>query len=182
MRVATILFLLALLPLPAPTAQDNSLPRPENVVRAQAYVSLAPVPRGRPFDVAVVAEILKGFHINANKVLQDYLIPTAVNLPTMPGLSVLASRYPEGKLRKFPFSTERMSVYEGRVLFRLKLEAQGELPLGTRTLPVELQYQACNDQACLPPAKIQVPLQFEVVPAGTSSRPVHREIFGGRNN
>ncbi|MCI0539993.1 MAG: hypothetical protein L0Z50_32710, partial [Verrucomicrobiales bacterium] len=49
------------------------LPRADTVVKPAVYLSLEPVPRGRTFELAVVAQIQEGFHVNANKVLEDYL-------------------------------------------------------------------------------------------------------------
>lgn len=157
-------------------AQDN-IPHPTEVVKRTGYVSLDRVPRGARFEVAVVADILEGFHINTNKPLQDYLIPTVLSLAPPRGFRVLGVDYPEGKLEKFAFSQEEMAVYEGRVVFRVRLEATADAPLGRQELPLRLRYQACNDTACLRPVTVDVPVPVEVAPTGTPARPLHGEIF-----
>ncbi len=77
--LARIVFLaLAALVVSNATAQDSAYPAAASVLQPQAYVSLQPVPRGRAFQIAVVAKISPGFHINAHVPSEDYLIPTKI--------------------------------------------------------------------------------------------------------
>jgi hypothetical protein len=153
------------------------LPHAEMVVKQRAYVSLNPVPRGSMFEVAVVAEILPGFHINANKVLQSYLIPTMLEAELPAGFRLIETIYPRGHLKKFDFSEEKIAVYDGTVTLRMKIEARQQAPLGAVRLPLALRYQACNDTTCLPPVKIPVPVEMEIAPTGAKARPTHPNIF-----
>ncbi len=158
-------------------AQGSQLPRPSDVVKARAYVSLEPVPRGRAFELAVVAETRPGFHINAHKVTGEYLIPTALEAQLPAGFRALETLYPPGVLRKFEFSPEKLRVYEGRFTLRMKLEAAPDAPLGPRQIPLWVRYQACNQEACLPPAKIPVTAALQIAPAGTLAHAAHPDIF-----
>jgi DsbC/DsbD-like thiol-disulfide interchange protein len=159
------------------SAQEPKLPPAKDVVKAKAYASLDKVPRGRAFDVAVVAAIMPGFHVNSNKPSEDYLIPTQL-LPDLPaGFKVLSTTYPPGKLTKFEFSEKKLSVYESTFTLRMKIQAPAGAPLGKTTLPLTLRYQACNHSACLPPVKIPVALEIEVAAATASARLAHPEIF-----
>ncbi|MFZ0921706.1 MAG: hypothetical protein WA020_01475, partial [Candidatus Acidiferrales bacterium] len=56
----------------------QDLPAASAVASPKTYVSIAPVPRGSMFEVAVVVGIMPGFHMNAHKVSEDYLIPTTL--------------------------------------------------------------------------------------------------------
>ena len=78
--LARIVFLaVAALVVSNATAQDSAYPAAASVLQPQAYVSLQPVPRGRAFlQIAVVAKISPGFHINAHVPSEDYLIPTKI--------------------------------------------------------------------------------------------------------
>ena len=174
--VLVLLCLGAAHPLPG-LVQGSQLPRPSDVVKARAYVSLEPVPRGHAFDLAVVAQTRPGFHINAHKVTGEYLIPTALEAELPPGFRALETIYPPGVLRKFKFSPEKLRVYEGRFTLRMKLEAAPDAPLGPRQIPLLLHYQACNQEACLPPVKIPVTAALEIAPPGTSARAAHPDIF-----
>ena len=177
--ICAVVFLASLLPcfFTSLLAQETKLPPAKDVVKPKAYVSLDKVPRGRTFDVAVVAEIMPGFHVNSNKPSEDYLIPTQL-LPALPaGFKVLSASYPPGKLTKFEFSEKKLSVYEGTFTLRMRIQAPAGAPLGKTTLPLTLRYQACNDSACLPPVKIPVALEIELAAAGASARPTHPKIF-----
>ena len=156
---------------------ESNLPRANTVVKPRAYVSIEPVPRGSAFEVAVVAEIQSGFHINANKVLEEYLIPTTVTVELPKGFQVVETVYPPGKVEKFEFSDGLLNVYQGTVTLRLKLRAAEDAALGTTGLPLVLRYQACNDRACLPPVRLNVPVELHVAEAGAKAKPANPEIF-----
>ncbi len=164
----------------APTSQSTRLPKASEVVKPTAYVSIAPVPRGATFEVAVVAEILSGFHINSNKPLEDYLIPTALE-PQLPGgVQVISTTFPKAKELKFEFSEKPLAVYDGTVQIRMKLQVAADAPLGAIKLPLTLRYQACNDVACLPPVKLPLAAEFEVAAAGAKAMPANPKIFSNR--
>jgi len=158
------------------TPQGGTL-RPSDVVQPSAYVSLAPVPRGRAFEIAVVAHIHSGYHINAHKPTLDYLIPTEITSALPKGITLSESVYPEGQMMKFTFSETQLKVYEGDVVFRLHLRAAADAALGPVDLPLQLEYQACNDRSCFPPVKLPVTAHLEIAPAGSSANPIHPEIF-----
>jgi uncharacterized protein YcnI len=156
----------------------QDLPNPAAVVKAHAYVSLEPVPRGKEFQIAVVADIAKGFHMNSHKPTDAYLIPTSLSADVPKGFELKDTIYPNGKLEKFSFSPDKpLDVYTGTVTITLRFMAATDVPLGAAIFPMTLRYQACNDTTCLPPVKIPVSAKFEVSTAGTSARAAHPEIF-----
>jgi Thiol:disulfide interchange protein DsbD, N-terminal len=177
-RAATILLALGIAWVPAPVASGQlATATARTVVEPRSYLSLDAAPRGRTFDLAVVATIKRGYHINAHQLRNRYLIPTELEADFPAGFRVREITYPPGKLLKFPFAPEGLRVYTGNVTLRARVAVLEDAPLGTRKLPVELRYQACNSQMCLPPVKIPVVVEVRVVPAGTAVRPVHPEIF-----
>src|SRR6202007_3419081 len=58
--------------------EQEALPSPAAVVKPQTLVSLEPVPRGKTFEIAVVVEISRGFHMNSHKPTDPYLIATTL--------------------------------------------------------------------------------------------------------
>src|ERR1700690_238537 len=158
-------------------AQD-ALPSPAAVVKAQTFVSLEPGPRGQTFEVGVVVEIARGFHMNSHKPTDPYLIPTTLTPQAPAGFDVVDTIYPDGKLEKFSFSPKKpLDVYTGKVTLRLKLSAHADAALGAVTIPITLRYQACNDTTCLQPVKIPVDAKITVAAAGAKTRVAHAEIF-----
>ena len=162
-------------------AQDSSRPiKPADVVHSQVYVSVEPVPRSHRFEIAVVGEVATGYHVQANKVLEDYLIPLTLSPELPPGMTLVSTHFPRALLKKFPFAAKPMAVYEGKLTVRMTLEAGADAALGAVKIPMTLRYQACNDQLCLPPVKVPVSAELTVAPAGTPAKNIHPEIFAIR--
>jgi hypothetical protein len=158
-------------------AQGPAVQAAREVVQTQAFSSLEPVPRGRSFELAVVVTIRPGYHINAHRVSDPFLIPTELLAHFPPDVRLLGSSYPEGEEKRFSFSPTPLRVYTGRVVLRLKAQAGARAHLGERALPLELRYQACSDTICLPPVTVPVQAQVQVVPQGTAARATHPELF-----
>ena len=159
---------------------QEALPSPAAVVKPQTFVSIEPVPRGKSFEIAVVVEIVKGFHMNSHKPTDPYLIPTTLTPQPPAGFDVADTIYPDGREEKFSFSPNKpLNVYTGKVVLRLKLTAHPDAALGATTIPITLRYQACNDTTCLQPVKIPVDAKFQVAAAGTKSHPAHADVFTG---
>jgi DsbC/DsbD-like thiol-disulfide interchange protein len=158
-------------------AQDSAYPPAASVLQPKAYVSLQPVPAGRAFEVAVVAKISPGFHINAHVPSEEYLIPTKVTAALSPGVLVVETTYPRGVMRAFRFSKTPLRVYEGSFTVRMKMRASAAAPLGPQKIALTVGYQACNQDACLPPTKLSVTADLEIAAVDTPAHPVHSEIF-----
>jgi thioredoxin:protein disulfide reductase len=176
MAIGLLLPALAVLSIRASTP-DQALPSAASVLQPQAYVSLQPVPRGHAFELAVLAKVSPGFHINAHLPSEDYLIPTKVTAELPPGLFVVETNYPRGVMRAFSFSKTPLRVYEGSFTILMKLRTNGSAPVGPQKINLTLGYQACNQDACLPPTKIPVVAELEIAPADTAAKPAHTEIF-----
>jgi hypothetical protein len=161
-----------------PLAAQEALPKPSAVVKPQTLVSLEPVPRGKTFEIAVVVEIARGFHMNSHKPTDPYLIATTLTPQAPAGFDLVDTIYPDGRDEKFAFSPNKpLNVYTGKVTLRLKLAAHADASLGPATIPLTLRYQACNDTTCLQPVKIPVDAKFEVAAAGAKSRAAHADAF-----
>jgi thioredoxin:protein disulfide reductase len=158
--------------------ESAAMPNPASVVKTHTYVSLETVPAGKEFQVAVVVDVARGFHMNSHKPSDQYLIPTTLTPQLPAGFKLVDTIYPAGRLEKFSFSPNKpLDVYTGSVTLRLRLSAQADAPVGATTIPITLRYQACNDSACLPPVKVPVSVKFETAAAGTDAHPSHPEIF-----
>jgi len=154
-------------------------PKPADIVSTKTYVSMDPVPQGKEFQAAIVVKINGGYHMNSHKPSDSYLIPTTVT-PQLPAGFTLSGEpsYPAGKNEKFPFSPDKpLNVYTGSVTFRLKLTADEKAALGKTSIPVTFRFQACNLSACLPPVKIPLTLDVNVVAAGKPGKVVNPQIF-----
>jgi len=153
------------------------LSRAASVLQPLAYVSLQPVPRAHSFEIAVVAKISSGYHINAHEPSEAYLIPTKVTADLPPGVLLVETTYPRGVMRAFRFSKTPLRVYEGSFTVRMKLRTDSSAPLGPQKVGLTVGYQACNQDSCLPPTKLPVTTQLEIAAADTPTRPANGAVF-----
>ena len=170
-------FLLALVSLAAGTARGE-VPAPESLVSASVAADADRLVAGTAFRLAVVADLKPGWHVNSHKPNEDFLIPTAVSFAAVPGLTLGAPAYPAHKEMKFAFSDKLLAVYDGRIVFRVDGVVDAGAAPGARTLVAAIEFQPCNDQQCLPPARVEAKLTIEVAPAGTRAVPANAALFG----
>jgi thiol:disulfide interchange protein DsbD len=167
--------LLAGVAMDSPTPAQ--VPSGRDVVAPSAFASFEPVARGGSFQVAVVLKIRDGFHINARQPSADYLIATDLRTEAPPGFKIGEVAYPQGELRTFSFSKKPLNVYQGNVILRMSVTALPDAPLGAQHIPLKLRYQACSNEVCLPPARLDVNAAVSVASAATAAKPAHSELF-----
>jgi hypothetical protein len=158
---------------PAPA----QIPSGRDVVSPTAFVSFEPVARGRSFEIAVVLKVREGFHINAREKSAEYLIATDLRGDAPAGFEIGDVTYPKGELRTFSFSKTPLNVYEGKVILRMNVSALPDAPLGAQHIPLKLRYQACSNELCLPPARLDVDAAVNVASSPAAARPAHPELF-----
>ena len=147
------------------------------VVDARMVLAADGAHSGSTVKAAVVAEVKPGYHINDHKPTLDYLIPTEVKLDPSSDFEVASLVYPKGTARRFAFSDEPLSVYEGTLLVGAVLKISPSARPGAYTLKGKLNYQACSEQACLPPTSVPVSLELKVVPRSTPVKQANAEVF-----
>ncbi len=90
----------------------------------------------------VILKIAKGWHINANQVLQKSLIATTLSSDNFKYIN-----YPAGQKVKLGFSKEDLAIYQNTINIDYALKNSLQT---TATLTV----QACSDKVCLPPQSL----------------------------
>jgi len=106
--------------------------------------------RNKIINLDVVLNIKDGWHLNANKPLDDYLTPTVVSLDTS-NVHIVHEEYPSPSLVKLRFSQTQLALYENEVQVKLSLKIKKGFNKPVLKLDGEVQYQPCNDQTCLFP-------------------------------
>jgi len=132
---------------------------------------------GESLSLVVRVTLHRDFHVNSHVPSQDYLIPTRLETDPVEGLEFGEWVYPEGEMKKFPFSEEPLRVYEGSFLIRGSLKAGAGTAPGARRLTVRLRYQSCTREKCLAPRVEEIPLDLRVVAPGTATRRLHSDLF-----
>ena len=130
---------LTLLPSPV-RAQDEAVPEPEDVVAVSTFVSLSGVHPGGTGVLAVVGDIVHGWHVNAHIPSEDFLIPTEVTWKPVDGLALMETSYDEGVMLAFEFSDTPLRVYDGRFTARVPFQVAPEVAPGPVTVEGNLIY------------------------------------------
>jgi len=117
------------------------------VVRATLDATAADGDGRSRFTVAL--QVADGWHVNANPASLDYLIPTSV---AADGAAVRNLAYPPAEELRFAFADQVLAVWQGEVAIT------GEIDGVASARAIRLTYQACDDQRCLPPVSIDLPL------------------------
>ncbi|RJR29174.1 MAG: DUF255 domain-containing protein [Candidatus Latescibacterota bacterium] len=124
----------------------------EGLVTAGMSHSLSVFHPGATGFVAVTARIAEGWHINSNKPLDSYLIPSELIVNAPAGIEVVRILYPAPVLRKLEMSETRMSLFDGAVTFGAVLRIGESVAPGSYAITATLKYQGCNDLTCVEPA------------------------------
>ncbi len=131
----------------------------KNILKAEAGSSL---------KVVLNAKIDNTWHINSNKPNDEFLIPSVIAVKGN-GIKLSSVKYPSAHDISLSFSDTPVSVYEGDVKFELTIAVDKSASPGKQNIEVKLNYQACNDQSCLPPTSVKADLELEILPAAEAS-------------
>lgn len=154
---------------------------PEPNISVKGYYANDKAPRGRTVQAAIVMEIPSGYHVNANRPLGKYAIPTTLKIEAPRGVTVGPVSYPRAIVRKLKAANnESLAVYEGRAILRFNVTVPANYQGGELVLKARLRFQSCNDEVCFPPKNQDVDLGIGVVGGGDRAQRVNGWVFGGR--
>ncbi len=126
---------------------------------------------------ALRVRLERQYHVNSDKPLDEFLIPTALTVTPPAGLTVSRIVYPKPIMLDVPFSEEPMSVFEQEFVIGVVLQVAEDLQPGTYSIKSELAYQACNDKYCLAPTSKSIDSTVKVVPASEPITSVDNPLF-----
>ena len=143
------------------SAQD-----PASVVSIRTIAPDQPLKAGKPATITIELSIASPYHINSDRPLEDYLIPTTLEFAPYPGLTFGKTAFPPAAMKKFSFSDSPMSVYEGVIRVSVEIVADSSLKQKDIVLQGKVRYQACDDSTCLRP--VRKPFSLKISVADTS--------------
>jgi thiol:disulfide interchange protein DsbD len=119
--------------------------------------------RGAQSGLEAFAIIERGWHINAHKPNEPFLIPTELTFSVPAGVDIESPNYPRADRRTFAFAPgKELLVYEGKVGITTAVAVPADFPHASVRIEAVLRYQACNDTTCLPPATAKTELVLPV--------------------
>ncbi len=105
----------------------------------------------------ITLKIHKDYHVNAADPGDKNVIPISVKLEGVKGVEVDV-KWPKAESKKFAFADKALNVHEGTVVIEITLK-RGRMPSAANAKLV-VQYQACNDAACLEPKDVVLPVEL----------------------
>ena len=152
----------------------------EPTIHFKGYYSTDKVQRGRVVRAAVTLEIPDGYHVNANKPLGKYAIPTTVSIEAPGGVTISPIAFPRAVVRKLKATNnEALAVYEGRAIMRFNVTVPANYSDGWLNLKAKVRYQSCNDDVCFPPKSQEIDVGIGVVGANEPVQRANGWLFGG---
>ncbi len=151
--------------------------QPDEILSSEIFTSLSRFHPGSEGYIAVRVDIHDPWHINSNMPIDDFLIPTELEIIAPEGIEIQRTVYPEPMIVMSEISDGEMSLFGGMVVFGAKLRIGEDVDPGSYKVTAKLTYQGCNDVTCLAPTS-EV-LETELV-VGTLDEPaelLHAEIF-----
>ncbi len=140
------------------------------IVTLDAAVEPDSVAAGQAIQLILRVKINNGWHINAHKPLEEFLIPTKLEFDSTMKIEVVKVDYPLPKEIKFAFSETPVLVYAGDVTISAHLKVSEKVFAGSHTLKGKLTFQGCNDQTCLAPNEKQFNAALTIVDAKSNTK------------
>jgi DsbC/DsbD-like thiol-disulfide interchange protein len=159
----------------------HAAPSPDPNIGVNGYYSNDKAQRGRTIQAAIVMEIPSGYHVNSNRPLNKYSIPTALKIEGPRGVTIGTVIYPRAIVRKLKaVNNEPLAVYEGRAILRFNVAVPANYQGGEVVLKARLRYQSCNDEVCFPPKNQDVDMGIGISGPNDRVKPANGWVFGGR--
>lgn len=121
------------------------------------YPEQVTIPAQKPTTVALHFRVAPGLHINSHTPRERELIPATFSIPESSGVRLVSAVYPPGTDFTLPLDPNtKLSVYSGEFTIQARIVAAS----GGHLVEAKLRYQACDNNACMPPKTIIVAIDI----------------------
>ena len=146
----------------------RAAPAPATLMTVTAAATPPSVAPGGSFALRIDATLSAGWHVNAHKPSEDYLIPTEVKVPPVEGLAFAEFVYPPAESIKFAFADKPLAVYKGKFAVNARVTVAAGAS-GRREIRGTLAFQPCSDEQCLAPASVPFTAVVTIAGAGKAA-------------
>ena len=169
----TALLLFGVFAASAQAQFDMGGAEPQEILTGQVYALLDQAKPGDTLWLAVRIDLAPGWHVNSAHPLQDYLIPTRLDLRLPSALKAGEIIYPEGNT--IPLLGDRMSVYASGATIIVPVVIDPSAPVGEIEAAGVLRYQGCDNKSCVAPADL--PLKWRLMVTSQRGNILHQTVF-----
>lgn len=135
-------------------------PTPPAIVTVNVTESI--VYAGTSAMIPISVEVKEGYHIQANRVNDESLIPTTLEVSDDKNITIIRQEFPPDKKFKLEGSDIFLNVYDGKFLIKLFLNPVAKTLTGKYVLSAKLRYQACDSRSCLFPRVVDFSIPVKV--------------------
>ena len=174
MKVNRMLFTCALVAAASVLAAEQiEIPDWESSVQFRLVTSQQPIRPGDSFEVALVAEIVDGYHLYGPE--EPYPSATEVSV-SGDDLEVGEASYPPVETRELA-GLGTYDLFEGSIAIRIPVKLSESGTAGEHTVTATVNYQVCTDFACSAPASDELTITIAGGAVGAAVQTQHSEIF-----
>ena len=121
------------------------------------------VSSGKNAVIHIYVTVKKGYHIQANKVKDEFIIPTTLEIITGDIITTDKQFFPAGKKFRLEGTEDHLLVYDGKFKIRVPFRTKKKLDKGKYKLNAKLHYQACDNKSCFSPKGIDFFISLNVI-------------------
>ena len=120
------------------------------------------VNQGDSSVIYIGVEVKEGYHIQANQLDDEFLIPTTLTIKAETHIMTSQLTFPPSKKFRLEGSDNYLKVYDGSFDISLVFKTTGTIHRGRFNLAATFRYQACDSKSCLTPRTIDFLIPIEV--------------------
>lgn len=151
----------------------------EAKIDAQWFFATDAVHPGDIVHAALQITLEDNFHVQSNKPLDEFLVPTVLTVKPPQGATVREIVYPKPVTFTVAGFDEPLAVFDHSFVIGVALQVANDLQPGVFPVTAELQYQACNDKTCLAPTTLELKTEIKIVAPDAPISPSGNKIFQG---
>ncbi len=100
-----------------------------------------------------------GYHVNSDRPKDEFIIPLKLTWTAGP-LDAKTTVYP--KAEEIKVNGQALTVFTGTFPIQTEFQVAPNAAPGTVTVNGKLKYQACNNEMCLRPVTLDIPLEVTI--------------------
>ena len=121
------------------------------------------VSSGKNGVIQIDVTVKKGYHIQANKVKDEFIIPTTLDITASDIIITDKQLFPAGKKFRLEGTKDHLLVYDGNFKIKVPFKTNEKLEKGKYKLNAKLHYQACDNKTCFFPKDIDFSIALNVI-------------------
>ena len=106
--------------------------------------------------------VKEGYHLQANKLKDESLIPTSISFNKQEGIEIDEAIFPKAKKFLLTGTEDSLDVFDGHFEIAIPIKAALNLRAGNYLLHATIRYQPCDHRSCLFPRNKEFDVEVEV--------------------